>query len=386
MITESVIKAQGKVTVDEPAGGPSRAFPGVCVLPSGRWLCGFRGAITKDAVEGQSAYLTWSDDRGATWSAPAAPFQPPILDGRTGRFRALYCTPLGGRRVLATLYWVDASDPERPFFNETTEGLLDSHIFHACSQDDGATWTTPARMNTAPYGQPTPITGPALVLPDGRWACQFELNKPYTDPAPWRHASVLMFSRDAGHTWPESVEVCPDPANRVFYWDQRPSVLPDGSLFNVFWTYDRAAGAYRNIHASRSGDGGLTWQPVWDTGVPGQPAPVVALENATLAMVYMDRTGRPALKLRLSRDGGLTWPQRSERMLDDFTALCSPAGHATMQDAWAEMGAFSSGLPATCRTPDGGLLLVYYAGPHTNRTDIHWMLLDGMALERAARV
>ena len=87
MITESVIKAQGRVTVDEPAGGPSRAFPGVCVLPSGRWLCGFRGAITKDAVEGQSAYLTWSDDRGATWSAPAAPFQPPILDGRTGRLK-----------------------------------------------------------------------------------------------------------------------------------------------------------------------------------------------------------------------------------------------------------------------------------------------------------
>ena len=379
------IKGQGRVTSEEPAGYPSRAFPGVCVLPSGRWLCGFRGAVTKDSVDGQHTFLTWSDDHGASWSAPTAAFEPPVLNGRAGRFRALYCTPLGGRRVLAALYWVDASNPERSFFNEATEGLLDSHIFHALSEDAGATWASPVKMDTAPYSQPTPITGPALLMPDGRWACQFELNKAYTDPVPWRHAPVLMFSRDDGATWPERVEVCPDPGNRVFYWDQRPSVFPDGSLFDVFWTYDRAAGAYRNIHASQSVDGGRRWRPVWDTGVPGQPAAVIALENSVLTLVYMDRSSRPALRLRLSRDGGHSWPRCSERTLDDFSALCRD-GHATMQDAWAEMGAFSSGLPATCRTLDGDLLVVYYAGPHTDQTDIYWMRLDGAALVRDGAV
>jgi len=118
--------------------------------------------------------------------------------------------------------------------------------------------------------------------------------------------------------------------------------------------------------------------------VPGQPAPVVALDNTVLAMVYMDRTARPALKLRISRDSGATWPAYSERVLEDFAALCSQTGHATMQDAWTEMGAFASGLPATCRTPDGEPLVVYYAGPHTDRTDIHWMLLDSAALQEEA--
>ncbi|HOD50150.1 MAG TPA: sialidase family protein [Candidatus Hydrogenedentes bacterium] len=382
-MTKTVIKDRGRVTTDAPDGYPSRAFPGICVLPSGRWLCGFRGAVTKDAVDGQNAFVTWSDDRGATWSTPAPPFQAPDLDGRSGRFRALFCTPLDGR-VLATLYWVDASEAGRPFFNESTEGLLDSRIFHSVSADGGATWSTPALMDTTPYHQPAPITGPALVMPDGCWACQFELNKPYTDPAPWRHASVMMFSRDGGRTWPESVEVCPDPENRVFYWDQRPALLRDGSLLDVFWTYDRKAGAYLNIHATRSIDGGRSWSPPWDTGVPGQPAPVVALDNTVLAMVYMDRTARPALKLRISRDSGATWPAYSERVLEDFAALCSQTGHATMQDAWTEMGAFASGLPATCRTPDGEPLVVYYAGPHTDRTDIHWMLLDSAALQEEA--
>lgn len=382
MNAESVIKARGLVTTEAPAGYPSRAFPGICVLPAGRWLCGFRGAVTKDATDEQDVYLTWSDDEGATWSAPAAPFQPPVIDGKEGRFRAAYCTALGGDRVLATLYWVDASAPELSFFNEETEGLLDSRIFHSVSEDCGSTWSPPRLMDTAPYHQPTPITGPTLVLPDGRWACQFELNKDYTDPKPWRHASVLMFSKDQGCAWPESVEVCPDPNNQTFYWDQRPSLLPDGSLLDVFWTYDRRHGAYLNIHASRSVDGGRTWSSQWDTGVPGQPAPVVALEDGALAMVYMDRTAKPALKLRLSRDGGRIWPQNTEQTLDDFGHLMNAVGHGTMQDAWAEMGAFAAGLPATTRTPDGDPLVVYYAGPHTDRTDIHWIRLDRSVLKK----
>ncbi|MFO7973992.1 MAG: sialidase family protein [Candidatus Hydrogenedentota bacterium] len=380
MSAESVIKARGLVTTDVPAGYPSRAFPGICVLPDGRWLCGFRGAVTKNATDEQGIYVTWSDDEGATWNARAAPFEPPVINGKEGRFRAVYCTPLGGDRVLATLYWVDTSAPELPFFNEETEGLLDSRIFHSVSEDCGSTWSPPMLMDTLPYRQPTPITGPTLPLPDGRWACQFELNKAYTDPKPWRHASVLMFSEDQGQTWSESVEVCPDPDNEIFYWDQRPSLLPDGSLLDVFWTYDRKHGAYLNIHASRSVDGGRTWLPPWDTGVPGQPAAVVAVDEACLAMVYMDRTAKPALKLRLSRDGGRTWPERSEKILDGFGAFTNRAGHATMRDAWAEMGAFAAGLPATTKTPESDPLVVYYAGPHTDHTDIHWLRLDRSVL------
>ena len=376
MSPDPAIKGRGRITTEAPAGYPSRAFPSICVLPSGRWLCGFRGAVTKDTVEGQEAFLTWSDDSGATWSTPGAPFIAPVIEGKAGRFRAACCTPLDDRRVLATLCWVDASKPGMPFFNEETEGLLDTRIFHAISEDRGATWLPPIEMNTAPYRQPVPITGPTLLLPDGRWVCQFELNKAYTDPRPWRHAPVLMFSEDEGRCWPESVEVCPDPENRVFYWDQRPSVLPDGSLMNVFWTYDRVAGAYRNIHTSRSIDSGRTWSRPWDTGVQGQPAPVVALSNAVLALVYMDRTAAPALKLRLSYDRGQTWPDSSEQTLDVFGHCGGHAGHATMQEAWAEMGAFAAGLPATTRTRDGDLLAVYYAGPNADQTDIHWICLE----------
>ena len=46
-----------------------------------------------------------------------------------------------------------------------------------------------------------------------------------------------------------------------------------------------------------------------------------------------------------------------------------------MADAWTEMGKFSVGLPATAALPDGDVLVVYYAGRETDRTDIEWARL-----------
>ncbi len=44
-----------------------------------------------------------------------------------------------------------------------------------------------------------------------------------------------------------------------------------------------------------------------------------------------------------------------------------------MQDAWAEMGAYSLGLPTTALLPDGDVLVVFYAGPNSDQTDIRWV-------------
>jgi len=306
------------------------------------------------------------------WSDPVRPFDPPAIDGRPGLFRAAYPTALGGDRVLATLYWVDHSDPSLPFFNEETEGLLDSRIFLAQSSDGGLTWADPALVDTAPFNIPTPITGPVLVLPSGEWACQFELNKPYYDRSEWRHSSVLMFSRDEGKTWPSHAIVSSDPENRIFYWDQRPGVLADGTILDVFWTFDRKAAAYLNIHARSSADGGRTWSDLWDTGVPGQPAAPVSLPDGRIAMVYVDRTASPVIKLRVSKDRGRTWPNETEMIVYQAEVASQTKAKSTMQDAWAEMGKFSVGLPATAPLPDGDVLVVYYAGPATDQTDIQW--------------
>jgi hypothetical protein len=273
--------------------------------------------------------------------------------------------------VLATLYWVDHSDPALPFFNEQTEGLLDSRIMLAESADGGLTWTPPTLVDTSPFNVPTPITGPVLLLPDGEWVCQFETNKPYYDPGKWVHRSVLLFSRDGGRTWPRHTVVTRDP--RVFYWDQRAQVLPDGRLLDLFWTYDNQTATYLNIHARASADGGRTWSALWDTGVPGQPAPVAPWCDGALAMVYVDRTGAPTIRCRTSSDQGRTWPAESTLTLYESALPSQTVRKDGMADTWSEMGKFSVGLPATAALSAGDLLVVYYAGPQTDCTSVEWV-------------
>lgn len=92
-------------------------------------------------------------------------------------------------------------------------------------------------------------------------------------------------------------------------------------------------------------------------------------------MVYVDRTGSPTIKARCSNDGGRTWPEA------DVLAIYGGSGSQTadkrtMQDAWSEMGKFSLGLPATAPLADGSVLVVWYAGPFTDFTDIRWARID----------
>lgn len=351
----------------------SCAFPGIAVLPGGRWLCGFRAAPVKGATAGQHARVTYSDDAGHAWSPAVIPAAPPALGGRPGAFRAAYPTALGGTRALLLHCWVDESDPALPFFNPETEGLLDTRLFITLSEDGGATWGRPAPVETTPFTMPTPPTGPILLLPDGRWLCQFELNKPYYDTTPWRHSSVVIFSSDEGRTWPAHAVVSSDP--RVFYWDQRVGLLADGTLLDVFWTYDNGAAGYLNIHARESNDGGRTWSDLWDTGVPGQPAAPVSLPDGRIVMVYVDRTAAPVIKARVSADGGHAWEE--ETIVYRMDIATQTVRKDSMEDAWAEMAAFSLGLPATAALPNGDVLVVFYAGPATDLTDIRWARLRG---------
>ena len=151
---------------------------------------------------------------------------------------------------------------------------------------------------------PTGPTAPVLKLPDGQFIVQFALIKHDTEERSWRHASVMMFSDDAGDTWPCCVEATNDPQYRGYRYDQRPGVLDDGRILDVFWTFGNHTGEYLKIHSRRSDNVDRAWSPIRDTGAPGQPGPPVSLADGRVAMPYVDRSGRPKIKLRVSRDHG----------------------------------------------------------------------------------
>ncbi len=354
----------------------SCAFPDVCVMPSGRWIASCRAAPAKADATGQHVLLSWSDDEGRSWSSPASPFIPPRVDSRPGLFRSAYLTRITDDRVLAALFWVDHSSPELPFFNAETEGLLDTRIFISESDDGGESWSGLRMMDTSPFDVPVALTGPILMLPGGELACQFELNKHYYDKSEWVHSAVFMFSRDGGITWPEHSITAKDPENRIFYWDQRPGMLDDGRLLNLFWTYDRRKAQYLNIHARESADGGRVWSEIWDTGVAVQPARPVSMQDGRIVMVYVDRAGAPAIKARSSIDSGRTFPEHTECVIYELESGKQTSKQYSLKGSWDEMEKFSLGLPVAERIADSEILVLFYAGPHPDKTDIRWVRIN----------
>ncbi len=351
----------------------SNSFPCIEKLPSGRWLCSFKVSEKKYDCDYHNAVITWSDDYGKTWIKPFDPVKLPDINGVPGQKRKIDTLSLGGTRVLMLSNWVDSSDPSKPYYNPHNESLKDTRIFISFSEDEGGTWSAPELMNTGPIKDPVPLTGPPIMLKDGTIVCQFEVNKHEWDNTRWVHKSAMIFSRDGGKTWGDVVNVTEVPD--MYYWDQRPNVLSDGvSILNLFWTLDGKSKQYLNIHARESPDGGKTWGDLWDTGIYGQPGQPTDLGDGRIATIEIDRSVRPAITLRITRDRGRTFDE--SLVLYESQINKQDSRNLSMNDAWDEMILFSVGLPNLLDLGGGEILAYYYAGSHSDSTNIEFVRLS----------
>ena len=352
----------------------SNTFPCIEKLPSGRWLAGFKAAEIKGDCHFQHAVMSWSDDQGQTWVEPFEPVKLPDIGHVPGLSRILYFLSLGGTRVMMLSNWMDASDMSLPYYNPENESLKDTRIFISISEDDGATWSAPELMEIPGADGPVPLTGPPLKLADGTLICQFEVNKYDWDQTPWLHRSAFVFSYDGGKTWKDMVNVTAE--KDMYYWDQRPAVLSDGnSVIDFFWTLDGKKETYINIHARHSTDGGKTWGDLYDTGIYGQPGQPADLGDGRMATISIDRTSSPVITVRTTRDLGRTYDEALV-IYERKNIEQQDSRQISMNDAWAEMAAFSVGHPGLLKLSDNEVLAYYYAGDHTDETSIEFVRIE----------
>ncbi len=351
----------------------SNTFPFATKLPSGRWLAAFKTSEIKGDCDSTRTVVTWSDDMGKSWTDPKVPFTLPAVNGIKGHSRLLYFLPLGGKRVLAVACWVDFSDLSTPYYDPQHETLKDTRIFFCFSENDGETWSTPKLMDTYPVGAPVPLTGPPLLRQDGTIICQFEINKAIGDDSKWIHRSAMIFSYDGGKTWRDITYVTDVPD--MYYWDQQPTVMRDGTIFSLFWTLDGKANKYLNIHASESLDGGKSWAALRDIGIYGQPGRPIDLGDGRVAIISIDRTVTPIIKVYITRDRGRTYDEELIVYEQRQTGK-QDSQNISMNEAWDEMIRFSVGQPNMLNLGEGEFLAYYYAGSHHDRTSINYVRIS----------
>lgn len=264
--------------------------------------------------------LKRSDDGGRTWSASSVVHEVggnaaitignpcPIVNRRTGQIHLLF--------------------------------VQDYHrLFSTYSDDDGLTWSTPqehtAILQQFDYPVVLIATGPGhgLQLSNGRlaapvWICDRERKDRYENTTKDRIRAGMIYSDNNGQTWHTGGLV---PAGIAMLHESTIVERKDGSLLINMRARDAG---YRAVATST--DGGLRWsEPVLDKQLPDPTCQgslirlnkeEILFSNPAVNSTGGDNLGaiRRKLTLRLSADGGRSWPH--ERVITEGFAGYSDLG------------------------------------------------------------
>jgi hypothetical protein len=349
-------------------------FASVTALAGGVLLAALRAGSSKDAAD-ETIELHRSDDGGRHWRMLRQLSYDAPIDGARGSLKLCYLTELAPGQVIAAAMWIDrTSYPGQPLFNPATEGCLPMSIVLAESADQGATWS-PWRLVPMPEQiGPASLTSPILKLADGTLAMSIETNKHYHDATPWLQQVVLFHSRDGGQSWGAPITAGRDPSGRIFNWDQRLGLAPDGRIGAFIWTYDSQTRTYLTIHRRISADGGASWSAAEDLGIADQAGRPAVLPDGRVLLPWVDRFGQRAIRARLAPAIDAPFAPASEVVLYSLDAAGPGARDDSTGALLAEMSLWTFGLPYAEALPDGQVLVVYYAGSQASM-DIRWARL-----------
>lgn len=348
-------------------------FPTVVTLSDGSLLATCRAGPTKDSADEVVEFFR-STDGGRIWSEPWRPWGKVEVDGLAGSLKLCYLTELTPNRLLAASMWVDRTTyPGQPLFNAETEGCLPMAILLAESTDGGDTWSDWRKVPMPDEIGPPSLTSPILKLADGSLAMSIETNKHYLDRSKWYQKVVFLHSTDGGQNWEPPVDVGFDPSGRIFNWDQRCAVAPDGRVVAFAWTFDTQTGQYVNIHRRISADHGHTWSAAADIGVTDQAAHPAILPDGRIVLPWVDRFHSHSIRARLADHVDGEFEPATEVVIYDHGQAAQQDDR--MGDLLAEMSLWTFGLPYAEALPDGDVIVFYYAG-NDETLDIHWARLS----------
>ena len=374
----ATLRIVARSTLNPAEPGTSRAnatFPTFTVLADGGLLATYSIGSTKDSDDGTIEFRR-SDDGGATWSPPLAPFASTVA-GRRGSLKFAPVTRLDGDRLIVVCLWIDREAyPGQPLFNPATEGCLPMAIVVADSFDGGRTWTPWRVVPMPPDVGPPSLTNALVRFPSGRLVLSVETNKEYLDDSPWFQRVVHLWSDDDGATWSEPVTVVSDPTGRIANWDQRGAVAPDGRLVSFSWTYDFDAVAYRDVRRRISADEGRTYGSHTELGFADQPGHPAILTDGRVVLAWVDRFGSRSIRARRAASIDDPFDVESEVVLHEAEA---PSGGSspteTTGDALVDMQTWSYGLVYADALPDNDVGVVHYAPGPDGGLDVRWVRL-----------
>ncbi|HPD32018.1 MAG TPA: sialidase family protein [Phycisphaerae bacterium] len=286
-------------------------IPSLIVTPKGTLLAFCEGRKNSAADYGDiDILLRRSSDNGQNWNpvqlvvdhGPNTIGNPcPVVDRRTGRIRLLLTGNLG-------------DDSEDKILKRVARQTRT--VWACCSIDEGQTWTMTVDI-TADTKLPEwtwYATGPGcgIQLENGRMVIPCDHN--VAEPEDIRRSHVI-YSDDHGETWKIGGVV----GNHVN--ECQVVQLVDGSLMLNMRNYARGEDRQNHRAVATSGDGGLSWSPIWWAKELVEPVCQASFIRFTKRpnfsknrLLFANPAGikREKMTIRVSYDEGLSWPVAKE--------------------------------------------------------------------------
>ena len=229
------VSASGIISRAETATNRANlTFPSLTPLSDGTILATLRAGPTKDSAA-ERIELYRSVDGGLNWTGAGSPFTLPEVGGKQGTLKLCYITELSPGRLLAAAMWVDrTSYPGQAAVQRRDRGLPahGDRPRQFRRQWPNLVWLA-ARPDAGGYR----AAQPHQPDPQARgWPAGDEHRN--QQALPRRHEVEATRGLSSTHpmrgmTWSAPVTIAEDPTGRIFNWDLRCAVAPDGAHRHV---------------------------------------------------------------------------------------------------------------------------------------------------------
>jgi BNR repeat-like domain len=313
--------SQPDVVIRRRSGQRNVYFPTVERLKNGHLILVYYDSPAHTSPEGRISLMKSVDD-GRTWSAPVVAVDSPFDD----RDPSIMQSATGA--LLLSYFSVDSTDVS------PSPG-----IFVVRSEDEGATWSVPAKVDTALTQAGT--SAKIVQLENGT------LVIPVYGAAGTFARSAVLRSTDDGRTWSGEVRI--DSASTVDLVEPAIASLGGGRLMAMM----RSERSDSVSMESRSSDGGLTWSEPVKTGFLAHGSDLLPVGRGTSA--------QSTLLVHAWGD----WSRRfgaSRAALVQLIELPEPLGTAVYGAPHVVYNIHCDDMasPSAVRLGDGRLFIVYY--------------------------
>ena len=271
----------GPVNNDAATDGGEDSRPVVATDGLGTWIVAWQSDEDRGSGVDFDVFYAISTDNGATWSDPAV---ASAGSASPDRFPAI-ATDRAGDWVVA---WV-------------TETLSDRDLAYSQSQDNGATWSAPAALNSNAAGD-SGDDGSVSIATDGvDWVAVWHSNDDLAAVVGTDRDIFTARTTDPAAGW-GALDVVNSNAMAAMVRDDSPDVATDGAgTWLAVWSSEDSQadtiGTDSDILTAVSVDGGATWSdaaPIdGDARADGLPdeAPAVAIDRfGTVRVVWARET------------------------------------------------------------------------------------------------